>query len=123
MKKLPRWLPAVALMMAIFIFSSLPSSELPDYGFWDMLIKKGGHMTGYALLALAYWYWLGFDPQKGWLAWLLAVLYAASDEFHQSFTPGRHPSPLDVIIYDNLGALLAVLITGWVLRRKTKSGA
>lgn len=123
MNKIPRWLPAVVLMIAIFIFSSTSSSDLPDYGFWDTLVKKGGHATGYALLALSYWYWLGFDPKKDWLAWLLAVLYAASDEFHQSFTPGRHPSPLDVLIYDNLGALLAMLLGGWVLKRKSKSGA
>ncbi len=122
MPKLPRWLPAIVLMTAIFLFSSTPSSGLPDYGFWDRLVKKGGHVIGYALLALSYWYWLRFDPKKGWLAWLLAVLFAATDEFHQSFTPGRHPSPLDVVIYDNLGALLAVLITGWVLKRKSKSG-
>lgn len=120
MLKLPRWLPAIVLMAAIFIFSSTPSSGLPDYGFWDGLVKKGGHVTGYALLALSYWHWLGFDPKKGWLAWLLAVLYAATDEFHQSFTPGRHPSVQDVLIYDNLGALLAVLFGSWFLKRKSK---
>lgn len=118
MLKLPRWLPAVALMSAIFTFSSTPSSGLPNYGFWDTLVKKGGHVAGYALLALSYWYWMGFDPKKGWLAWLLAVLFAATDEFHQSFTPGRNPSLKDVLVYDNLGALLAVLLGGWVLRRK-----
>jgi len=122
MLKIPRWLPAIVLMAAIFTFSSIPSSGLPDYGFWDMLVKKGGHAVGYALLALSYWYWLGFDPKKGWLAWLLAVLYAAADEFHQSFTPGRHPSIYDVLIYDNLGALLAVLFGSWFLKRKPKSG-
>ncbi len=109
-------------MAAIFFFSSTPSNELPDYGFWDMLVKKGGHFSGYALLAFSYWYWLRFDPKKGWLAWLLAVLYGATDEFHQSFTPGRHPSPLDALIYDNLGALLAVLITSWARNRKSKHG-
>jgi len=123
MPKLPRWLPALVLMAAIFTFSSIPSSDLPDYGFWDSLVKKGGHAAGYALLAFSYWYWMRFDPQKGWLAWLLAVLYAASDEFHQFFTAGRHPSLLDVVIYDNLGALLAVLVIHRVLQRKPKIGA
>lgn len=123
MNKIPRWLPAILLMTAIFLFSSTPSSELPDYGFWDTLVKKGGHVTGYALLALSYWYWMHFDPQKGWLAWLLAVLYAATDEFHQSFTPGRHASFEDVLIYDNLGAFLAVLAGRLVQQKKPKSGA
>ena len=66
-------------------------------------------MTGYGLLSLAYWLGLRFDPKKGWLAWLLAILYAASDEFHQSFVPGRHPDPMDVLIFDNLGAIFAML--------------
>lgn len=118
MFKFPRWLPAVVLMTAIFLFSSTPSSNLPDYGFWDMLVKKGGHVAGYALLALSYWYWMRFDPKKVWLAWLLAVLYAATDELHQSFTPGRHPSFEDVLIFDNLGALLGVLMMGWARKRK-----
>ena len=122
MNKTPRWQPAILLMAAIFLFSSTPSSELPDYGFWDTLVKKGGHMTGYALLALSYWYWMRFDPKKGWLAWLLAVLYAATDEFHQSFTPGRHASFEDVLVYDNLGAYLAVLLGGWALERKSRKG-
>jgi VanZ family protein len=122
MSKFLRWLPAVAIMAAIFIFSATPGDELPDYGFWDTLVKKGGHVTGYALLALAYMYGMNFDRKKEWLAWLFALLYAASDEFHQSFTPGRHPSPMDVIIFDNLGAVLAVLSTGEYLRRKQKSG-
>ncbi len=65
-------------------------------------------MTGYALLAGAYWYGLGFDPRKSWLAWILAVLYAASDEFHQSFTPGRHPSPVDALLFDGGGDALAL---------------
>jgi VanZ family protein len=63
-----------------------------------------------------------FDPKKGWLAWLFAVLYAATDEFHQSFTPGRHASFEDVLIYDNLGAYLAVLLGGWALERKSRKG-
>ena len=102
-----RWLPAIVLMAAIFTFSATPTKNLPNYGFWDTLVKKGGHMTGYGLLAVAYWYGLGFDRKKGWLAWLLAVLYAATDEFHQSFTPGRHASVDDVLLFDNGGAILA----------------
>lgn len=39
---------------------------------------------------------------------LVGVLYAASDEFHQSFVPGRGPSIVDVGI-DSLGVLTGIL--------------
>ena len=55
--KLPRWLPAVLMMAAIFGFSSIPSSEMPRFGLLDLLVKKGGHALGYALLALAFLHW------------------------------------------------------------------
>mgnify|MGYP000214777858 CR=1 FL=1 len=34
---------------------------------------------------------------KRWLVWVLVILFALSDEFHQSFVAGRHSSIWDVI--------------------------
>ncbi len=66
-------------------------------------------MTGYALLGIAFYYGLGFEQKRGWvLAWLLALIYAFSDEFHQSFTPGRHPSMEDIFLFDGIGAAIGV---------------
>ena len=118
MSKFLRWIPSTLIMLAIFIASATPSAKLPDYGFWDTLVKKGGHMTGYGLLAAANWYGLGLDPKKSKLAWLLAVLYAATDEFHQAFTPGRHPSPVDVFLFDGGGAALALAALKLVLKSR-----
>lgn len=42
------------------------------------------------------------------LAWGLALLYGITDEIHQSFVPGRHPSAVDIVV-DGIGAALAVL--------------
>jgi VanZ family protein len=56
--------------------------------------------------------------RRPWLAWLLAVLYAATDELHQSLVPGRHPSPVDVLLFDNVGALVGVWLYSLALRRK-----
>lgn len=110
---LRRWLSPISLMTVIFFFSSIPSAEMPHFGVLDFLVKKGGHALGYGLLALAYRRALaesGWRSERTYLyAWLLAGLYAAGDEFHQSFVPGRHPSGWDVLI-DNLGAAVALLL-------------
>jgi len=81
---------------------------MPDYGLFDLLVKKGGHMLGYGILALAYWRGLRFEKHCWWLALLLAVIYATTDEFHQVFVPGRHPSGIDVLLFDGCGAAIAL---------------
>ena len=68
-------------------------------------------MLGYALLAWSYWYALDVRPEQRGLAWLLAILYAVSDEYHQSFVRGRSPSAWDVIVFDNLGAGISIWLT------------
>lgn len=107
---LHRWGPAVLMMAVIFIFSARPSAEMPSFGFLDYVVKKGGHMLGYGLLALAYWHGLDLEGGKKWLAWGLAISYAITDEVHQNFVPGRHPSPVDVLVFDNLGAILGLIL-------------
>ena len=97
-------------MITIFLFSAGPHSNLPNFAWADRIVKKGGHMVGYALLALSYLRALGYRPEKRWLAWCFAVLYAVTDEIHQSFVPGRFPSVWDVLIFDNLGALVSLWV-------------
>ena len=83
------------------------------------MIKKSGHMIGYALLAFWYWYGLGMDQNKRWLAWLLAIVYALTDEFHQTFVSGRNASLWDVVIFDNLGALISLwLASKWIKQKR-----
>jgi VanZ family protein len=104
----PRWFPAIFFMLVIFIFSSQSGDSLPDFLDWDYAIKKLGHATGYGLLALSYFHYFKYDKKRYWLAWLLAVIFSATDEFHQSFVPGRHASAVDVLVFDNLGAACAL---------------
>jgi VanZ family protein len=104
-----RWGPAVLIMSVIFSLSSIPSYSLPDFGSQDLLIKKLGHAAGYALLSGSIHWGLGRYNIKGIaLAWLFSVLYAAGDELHQSFVPGRMASLVDVGI-DAGGAFLGLL--------------
>lgn len=108
----------MVVMGIIFLFSSQPSKNLPDFGLFDIIVKKGGHMFGYGLLASSYWFGFGWEKKKRPLVWLFALLYAMTDEFHQSFVSGRHPSIWDVMIFDNLGALISLWVTGLVVKQK-----
>ena len=118
---LARWGPALAIMTAIFVASATPGDELPDAGEWDPLLKKGGHLLGYALLGAAYLRGLarGRRPSARDLgaAVLLAALYAVSDELHQGQTPGRTPAVADVGI-DVVGSALGAGGRGWWAGRK-----
>jgi VanZ family protein len=111
-----RFLPAILMMLAIFLFSAGSAFHTQE-PLLQMIINKGAHMTGYGLLALAFWRMFEFDEKRFWLAWLMAVLYALTDEYHQSFVPGRHPSLFDAFFYDALGALIAL----WLVSRFLKS--
>jgi VanZ family protein len=108
LRKIPAWLPALLMMALIFLVSSRRGDQLPEYGDWEYLIKKTAHGIGYGFLALSY---LKALPKRNYfLAWLFSLMYAITDEFHQTFVPGRHPSIIDVIVFDNIGAMVALWI-------------
>lgn len=110
------WGPAILVMVAIFAFSSTPGNDLPNFGAIDFSMKKAGHMLGYGLLALSYWRGLRFDKKYIWLAWLMCIAYAVTDEFHQSFVAGRHPSAVDVFLFDGVGAGIGLWVS-WVVKK------
>ena len=118
--KIRRWLPAIFMMAIIFAFSSTPSNELPNFGLLDFLVKKTSHALGYAILSLCFLRAVRRGEKGSWylLAFLLSVLYSVTDEFHQGFVSGRHPSPVDIGI-DSFGAMLA-LIFSRLFRLKTQ---
>lgn len=123
LKRLPpgvtRFGPAALIMLAIFAFSSTPSTSLPNYGAWDWIAKKGAHAFGYALLGAGYAHALQPNRRPTFkqsvAAVALAALYASSDEWHQSFTAGRHPAWTDVLI-DTFGATIGVSVFQWLRR-------
>jgi VanZ family protein len=99
-------------MGLIFFFSSLPSEKIPYYGELDYIIKKGSHALGYGLLGLSYYYALprGLSRIYRWvLALIMTILFALSDEYHQSFVQGRTSSLRDVAI-DCLGTIVALFL-------------
>ncbi len=107
-----RWLPALAMMSLIFLASSMPASRLPYFGLLDRFLKAGGHAIGYGFLSLAYFYALPPRLSAGYrmlMSLVMSLLFALSDEFHQSFVEGRTSSLGDVAI-DGIGAAVALLL-------------
>ena len=104
-------------MGAIFFLSDQSRSDIPSFGFWDTFIKKGSHFLAYAVLAfLALRVTSGGKRPYIW-AFLITILYAMSDEYHQTFIPGRNGTVVDVVI-DCLGGLMALfsLRMNWLRR-------
>lgn len=106
-----RWLPLMAWMAAIFIFSHQPKGTIPNYGDLDFLVKKSGHLIGYGVLAILARR-AGFTMTAS-LAFVLA--FALSDELHQRYVPGRTGSLEDMLI-DLLGATVGLLVTALLPR-------
>ena len=107
-----RWLPAILMMGTIFYFSSIPAKEMPNFVSWDTFVKKSGHMLGYAMLGLAYLRGINAYRWHSILTVLAGVvIYALSDEYHQSFVAGRTSTFMDVGI-DTIGATLGLAIVG-----------
>ena len=77
------------------------------------IIRKLAHFCIYCLVGFSVMgFWCTFDIRNKYkLLWsiLIGVAYAASDEFHQSFIPGRGPSIRDVCI-DSAGVLTGIFI-------------
>ena len=89
-------------------------------GFTDLLLRKAMHVTGYALLGGALIYAvLEIFSNPYITAWGMSVVYACSDEFHQSFIPGRSARLFDVGI-DAAGAILGLVIFWWITRLRDR---
>ena len=98
------WLPVIVWAAVIFAFSSVPSLST-ELGTWDTILRKLAHLAEYAILGAL----LCRALRRPGLAILAAILYAVSDEIHQTFVEGRVGAPLDVRI-DALGAAVGVLL-------------
>ncbi len=104
------YLPIILWCGVIFFLSSQSKLPGPDTFVLDFLFKKSAHMFVYGVL-----YWLLFRAvnverqEKIFLLPLLfCLLYAVTDEVHQSLTPGRTPTLRD-IGYDFLGMSVVLL--------------
>ena len=95
---------------------------------WFILVfvRKCAHLSEYAVLALLLWRALRSSPALRMKIPILfgavllgCALFAASDEFHQSFVKTRTPSVRDVLL-DVTGALFGLLIVARFADRSLK---
>lgn len=103
-----------------------PEAREARINFLHHLVRKGAHMTEYAILgALLMNAWTRQRRYAGAISAALAafcgLLYAASDEFHQLFVPGRAGRVTDVLI-DFGGVLIGVLLFWAIYQLCSKCG-
>ncbi|MGH9412548.1 MAG: VanZ family protein [Terriglobales bacterium] len=134
---LKAWLPVIAMCVVIFLFSQDANSgrhsaevlgwllSLAGLDTHHMLVllngpfRKFAHVVVYFLLGLLVYRGFSMDLQHfslkaGWRTLVFCLLYASSDEIHQSLVPSRGPSPRDVAIDTSASVLAMLLIWGWL---------
>ncbi len=102
-RALSLWLPVVAWAGLIFALSSIPDLGT-GLGTWDLVLRKLAHAAEFAVLGFLLLRALGREA----VALAVGIAYAASDELHQHFVPGRHGSVLDVLL-DSVGVAAGVM--------------
>jgi len=119
------WAPVLAWCSLIFYLSSVQNLKTDFGGPIDFILRKGAHVTEYVILFLlsrrAYANSSGGGSGSATVifAAIFSVLYAASDEYHQSFVPTRGPSVADVGI-DCAGVAVGYLIY-WAARKHLRA--
>jgi len=112
MKRILRKVPAILVMITLFMLSTLPGNH-PFLNSVN-LSDKIEHLTAYFVLGITFCIWI---PNKNWFAKpilhaifviTLCTLFGASDEYHQTFVPGRSGSLYDLAA-DFTGGVIAVL--------------
>lgn len=134
--KILAWVAVISWMSVIFILSHQPasvssglSSGITEFllGFaadlfpgsdarveeFHTLVRKNAHFIAYLILGVlwvnALGSWGGLRGRALFISFAIAVLYAASDEFHQLFIEGRSGELRDVLI-DSSGAATGIAI-------------
>jgi VanZ family protein len=113
LKILYLWLPPIIWGIFIFSFSSVTTPRVSEVHWQDFIVKKLAHFVEYAVFAVLLFRAIkgsGVGSKKALISALFfSVFYGITDEFHQSFTPGREPTVRDALI-DATGSLVALLV-------------
>jgi VanZ family protein len=138
------WWPALVWAILISIFSTgtfttentsrviipvlhwlLPHASSETLSLIHHVIRKCGHFTEYFVLSLLLLHALRAGTRAFGVRWALIVIlivagYAALDEFHQSFVPGRGAAVSDVLLDTTGGTAAQLLVALLVLWRSIR---
>lgn len=133
-RRIIRFLPALAFMALIFYFSSLTGKQVahttqPLIDHAPTTVAKVriewlkvGHAAGYAGLgaALLFGVWSNRWKKAAVLATGTTMIYAVTDELHQMFVTGRNPKLSDVVLDVGaaVGAIVILLAGYWIVKRR-----
>ena len=113
---LSRWLPVFLWAGVIFALSSIEQVTVSQFFIWDFIAKKTAHVLEYTIF---YALLIRATEKKFLLSFIIVILYAATDELHQSFVPGRTAAFYD-LGFDITGANIASYIL-WKLSVNQKA--
>jgi len=120
------WLPALAVMVVIFVLSSQSGLRVSEDAGIDKPFRVSGHLLAYAVLAGTLLLALSRGgrprPRDLAVALTITVLYGASDEFHQSFVADR-TGRIDDLVVDIIGALIGLAIAYVALQARARRRA
>ncbi len=105
MKKIIKFTLPLIWMIVIFYFSSRSTTGIGTNTINRFLILKSFHLIEYAFLSILLF--LAFKKLK--ISIIIAYIYAISDEFHQTFIPGRTGRFRDTLI-DLIGIFIGIFI-------------
>ena len=108
----------VIIKVFVHNYSKYPLNKQKEiFEILSFIVRKGAHFTIFAILGLLLFLTIKSFARKDIivypLAFLIGVVYAISDEFHQSFVNDRAPMVRDVLI-DSLGVFTMLLLIAGV---------
>lgn len=136
MKKRISILLVIIWMILIFIMSSFNATEssnqsglivniisnifnINNLDTLSFIIRKLAHFSEYFILGILVCNTIKQHNKKTYIAIIICILYALSDETHQIFVSGREFKLLDIFV-DSVGSLLGILVYKYVLDKINK---
>ncbi|WP_197032443.1 VanZ family protein [Bacillus sp. UNC41MFS5] len=94
-----------------------PNADSVDINVLNLIVRKATHVMVFGFLAVLLFQFLKRYRYAYPIAWFITFLYAITDEYHQSFMPGRVSSFKDVL-FDSFGALLGLTLMFFINRKR-----